>query len=779
MKFFTTSLFTFFLVLGMFSQNLQVNTTTYTPQELIEDILINSGCIENIVITNVVSGAFNDGDKSFGYFSENSGTFPFQNGIVMSTGKLNNVPGPNTSLSDDNAPAWNGDIDLESALGISNTTNATILEFDFVPNADNIRFRYIFASEEYQENNANTCIYSDAFAFLIKPIGGTYTNIAVVPNTNIPVQVTTVHSGIPGACPPTNETYFDGWNNANVPINFNGQTAILTAETTVIPNQVYHIKLVIADEENYRYDSAVFLEAESFNISANLGPDQSFANNNPLCASETFLLDATPLGTNPLGYTWFKDNVIILGETNAQYTVTEMGIYKVAIDYGSGCIAIDEVVVEYADFVQANNTDLYQCTPNTNGIAVFNLFEASQAVTNGDSALQIQNFYTSFFNAENNIAPIESPNSYTNTLPNEIVFAKVISPVSCFAIAQVRLRTSNNITSPYDLVGCSTSPEAATANFNLNDVTTQILNDFDNPDLEVSYHINLASALTNSYTLPTNYTNTQNGFQIIYARISGTLGCEAIAPIHLTVIPVPQFRTPTQFYYCLNTSPETLTIDSGVVGNTSNMTFLWSTGATTSTIEVQEPGTFQVAVTRNRNLNGIVFSCTATNMVTVLSSEVATIDYELSGDYNNQTITIIATGTGDYEYALDNGIGPYQDSPVFENIIGGIHTVYVKDKNGCGIAKKLVYVLNFPKYFTPNNDGYHDTWIVTGQNFENLQLNRIEIYNRYSKLLYIIKAGSGGWDGTYNGKHLPSSDYWYTAVFKNGDFYKSHFALKR
>ncbi|HPE82601.1 MAG TPA: choice-of-anchor L domain-containing protein, partial [Aequorivita sp.] len=279
------------------AQNIQVNATTYTPQQLVEDILIDSGCISNVQITATTSGNFSDSDKSFGYFSANGSNFPFEKGIVMSTGKLQNVPGPNTTLSDDDAPNWPGDSDLENALNISNTTNATIIEFDFVPNADNIKFRYLFASEEYQQGDPNTCIYSDAFAFLIKPIGGTYNNIALVPGTNTPVLVTTVHSGIPGSCPPINETYFEGWNGPNVPINFNGQTKILIAETPVTVNQDYHIKLVIADEANYRYDSAVFLEGGSFNIAANLGPDRSFITNNPLCENETYILDATPQGT--------------------------------------------------------------------------------------------------------------------------------------------------------------------------------------------------------------------------------------------------------------------------------------------------------------------------------------------------------------------------------------------------------------------------------------------------------------------------------------------------
>src|SRR5690606_22299565 len=153
------------------------------------------------VVTNVVGGNFNGADRSYGYFDAGTSSFPFQNGIILSTGRLSNTEGPNTSLSDDDASGWSGDTDLENALNENNTTNATILEFDFIPIASQISFRYIFASEEYQENNSNTCQYSDLFGFLIRPVSEQqYTNIALVPNTQTPVKVTTVHPEIPGGC---------------------------------------------------------------------------------------------------------------------------------------------------------------------------------------------------------------------------------------------------------------------------------------------------------------------------------------------------------------------------------------------------------------------------------------------------------------------------------------------------------------------------------------------------------------------------------------------------
>ncbi len=153
------------LSLFSYSQNISVDSQSYTPQQLIEDILIDSNCIENVVVTNVSGGDFNGSDLSYGYFDASGTAFPFQNGIVLSTGRIINVPGPNNNLSDDDAPNWQGDLDLEYALNESGTTNATILEFDFTSVASQISFRYIFASEEYQENDPNSCQYSDLFGF--------------------------------------------------------------------------------------------------------------------------------------------------------------------------------------------------------------------------------------------------------------------------------------------------------------------------------------------------------------------------------------------------------------------------------------------------------------------------------------------------------------------------------------------------------------------------------------------------------------------------------------
>ncbi len=758
------------------AQNIQVDATTYSPQQLIESILIDSGCIENVEVTNIVGGNFADGDKSYGYFNGNGSDFPFQKGLVLSTGKLKHVPGPNTTLSDDDAPGWIGDRDLEAALDISGTVNATIIEFDFIPRADNISFRYIFASEEYQQGDRNTCRYSDAFAFLIKPIGGRYTNIALVPGTDTPVLVTTVHSGIPGSCPPINERYFEGWNGRDAPINFNGQTKVLLAESPVVVNQAYHIKLVIADQTNYRYDSAVFLEGGSFNISANLGRDRSFTNYNPICENETFLLDATPIGNTPISYKWFRNEILIIGEISAQFLVSEEGIYKVEIDYGVGCVATGEVLIEYSGPVLVQNTQLYQCEPTANGLATFNLFDSEPSIINGDRLLRVHSFHKTLEDAENNVFPILNSRQYRNSQPDEVVFARVLSDYGCVGVAQVTLKTTTNSVSSFSLIACSNEGTPGFATFHFSDITSELRNIFGN-NARVSYYASYTDAILQTNILALPFINTRANSQTIYGRISGNSGCLGTTEIELNVVNTPEFDGDGIYVYCENIFPQTITLSSGLIGSISNIQFLWSTGETTSEIQVNESGTYSVSVIRNRMIDGELYSCTGSRNFLVLESEPAQASYELSGSFGDQTLTVSVIGLGDYLYSLNNGL--FQESPIFEHLRPGNYLLSVLDKNGCDTTSITVYVLGFPNYFTPNDDGHNDYWQIKGLDRGELQLEHVLIFDRFGKMIHILNLNSRGWDGYYNGNPMPSSDYWFKASFKDGSVYKGHFTLKR
>jgi len=774
MRLFLTFLVVCFYTNLVSSQYIEVQDN-FMAQQLVEDVLINSPCAN--VSNFSVSGW--DEFPSYGYFSSGSSDFPFENGVLLTTGKALSAIGPNNSLLSEGSTSWLGDLDLEQAIGESNTINATVLEFDFLPIANKISFEYIFSSEQYFDyNNPNQCNFSDGFAFLLKEANSQnqYQNLAVVPGTTIPVKVTTIR-GEGTICQPANQQFFDAFNGMEHPTNYNGQTKILRAEALVNPGTLYHIKLVVADQGNPFYDSAIFLGGGSFSVENDLGPDRLLATGTPLCFGENLVLDATYAGNNQ--YQWFRDGVALAGENNPTYTVTEEGFYEVEIEIeNNSCDIKGSIRIEYDSMINIENTTLIQCEENNSGVAVFNLFDASDSITGGDNNLQISGFFTTLSNAQNNIAPIQNPTSYTNTENNQQVYARVVLPSGCSAVATLTLSTTTNFLSPIEVVSCSLTGNPQLALFDLNDPATEIQNTY-GASIEVSFHLTLEAALQGIQPLPFGFTNTQAGLQTIFARLVNDTGCFGIVPIYLTVIASPQFSGPDIVTYCLNTFPAPLVLSSSVVGDVSDYSFQWSTGAFTPTISITEPGEYTVNVSFTQNYNGQNYTCTSTRTITVISSELPQLSYELTGSFGNQTAVITAIGSGNYLFALNNENGPYQESNVFEGLKGGVYTVYVLDLNGCGIASIRIFVLGFPNYFTPNNDGINDYWTIRGINLRNSLLESVVIFDRHGKILHWLDFNTFGWDGTYRGRPMPSSDYWFKATFQDGSIYRGHFTLKR
>lgn len=757
-----------------FAQNVQVDSQTYSPQQLIETILIGNNCISNVVVTNVSGGNFGASDQSYGYFSANGSSFPFQSGVVLSTGRLSNVEGPNTTLSDDNAPNWLGDADLETSLNENNTTNATVIEFEFTSIASQISFRYLFASEEYQINNANTCQYSDLFGFLIKNVTDTqYTNIALIPNTQTPVKVTTVHPTISNGCAAQNETYFGSWNNNTAPINFNGQTAVLTATATIIPNETYHVKLVIADEQNYRYDSAVFLEAGSFELSTDLGVNQLISTNNPLCENETLVLNANQ--PNASSYKWFKNDVELLSETNSTYTVVDAGTYNVEITLQNNCTSYGEISVEYSSSPTVNNTSLIACDDNQDALSVYNLLDAEQAILNNNNNLSITNFYVNRLDAEQNVNEIFNPSSFNNTLPQQVVYARIENQLGCFSVAEITLNISNNNITIPDYEVCDEDNDGFVS-FNLTTLKSNIQPNIP-ANASISFYKTIQDVFNETNELNGNYTNTTRLSETIYVKIKNGIDCFALTTVLLRTKITPELLNDETIFYCLNNFPQTRTLNAGLQnGSGNNPTYQWFFNSallpeTGSSIQINQTGNYTVLVTFSN-------SCSASRNISVTPSNTATIEaVNISQATTNNTITVSVSGEGNYQFALDTPI--FQNESTFKNVTPGFHTVYVYDVNGCGIVQKIVAVLGFPKFFTPNNDGFNDTWKPLGISAQFNADADVKIFNRYGKLIKQINPLDVGWNGTVRNNLMPNDDYWYVVTLSDGSIFKGHFSLKR
>ena len=150
---------------------------------------------------------------------------------------------------------------------------------------------------------------------------------------------------------------------------------------------------------------------------------------------------------------------------------------------------------------------------------------------------------------------------------------------------------------------------------------------------------------------------------------------------------------------------------------------------------------------------------------------------------NNIVEIVVANPNGSYEYAINGG--EFQDDPVFNNVPPGVNTVIINDKNGCGITEPIEFlVVGYPKFFTPNADGIHDRWNVYG--ISTLIDPVVFIFDRYGKLLKQIDETTVGWDGTFNGRPMPSSDYWFRMDYSRDEdgiivarSVRTHFTLKR
>lgn len=672
------------------AQSIAINDSK-SAQELIENVLIKSNCL---VITNPVArgDTFTTGKASYGSFSNQGGSFPFSEGVVLSTWSAKHSEnGPSAQDKAMNGDSrWSGDADLESALGIIApyfTKNATVLEFDFIAKTDFISFNYIFASNEYRDYFP--CEFSDGFAFLIKEkaSSGPYKNIAVIPNSTIPVASTNVHPVVPpynqlgvirAGCPASNENYFEGYNNNLSPINYYGQTKVLNAQSAVISGITYHIKLVIADYRNEQYDSAVFLEAGSFAPKINLGPDQT------LCFNEKTILD-TGLSNSAYSYEWFKDGGGTSIGSTSTLEVDSPGTYSVNISLAAGCIAVGKVKISYKNPILKTLT---QCG-DSSGTALFDLTQMTSSV-NISSNNSIK-YYSDLSGTE-----ITNPTTYKST--TNTVYASITSATAeCLDFVELKLNVLTISNAVQTVTFCDNDAiDDGTRVFHLtNEISPKITPAVAAPYLVEGYYSFLDDAVNKENKLNNNYTNIPN--QNIFARVENGIDCYSIYEIELNVT---------------------------------------------------------------------AYNTTSPNII----NEVIINDFS-----GNNSVEIKTIGTGPFEYSLD-GI-TFQDESLFTNVRPGDYIVYVRDNTSCGISTTKVYVLDYPRFFTPNADGYNDLWKI--KNLDLYPMALITIFDRYGKLLKQLNATSSGWNGSYNGIPLPADDYWFHIKLADSKTIKGHFSLKR
>ncbi|SFU37098.1 gliding motility-associated C-terminal domain-containing protein [Pustulibacterium marinum] len=506
-----------------------------TPEELIEDVLFQ-GCIEISNVSSPINGNIN-GLNSFGYFQKSNSNFPFEDGLVLTTGNANSTGNSfNTTPLNEGETSWGSDPDLEEVLGVSSTMNTTVIEFDFITASNNISFNYILASEEYL--NDYPCNYSDSFAFLIKPSDNSapYTNITLVPDTDTPVSTQNIRPEIVGFCGALNQEYFDGFNVGDT--NYNGRTAVLTAQTTIQPNVSYHIKLAIADQFDENFDSAVFIEGNTFSTQVDLGDVVNTCN-------DVYELN-TGIDNSEAVFSWsFEGNPLPF--TTPSITATESGTYSVSVSvpYASSICEIEDAVVVNLNGVEDSSpvTDLEVCEQTNNILpTTFDLTLKNEELS---ASVPFENATITYYISEEDA--LNNDNSITNysgTTPTTI-WAKIQDPISqCIAYNSfdLILNTPPVLLEPDNLLVCDDDNDGH-AYFELSEAGNQATSY--NSNLSISYYTSLGNAVDEQEAIESYYQNVSNPQTIYIKATNNDTGCSSITTVTLEIGTGPELLNST------------------------------------------------------------------------------------------------------------------------------------------------------------------------------------------------------------------------------------------
>lgn len=707
----------------------------YTPEQLVKDILINGGTacttanVSNVTVSP--NHAVYDEDRFWGYFHKGTTNFPFKDGIVLSTGFAKEAGNEFINLLSQNVNTGS-DPDLVAATNPTVTLkNAVALEFDFIPNSTQVKFNYIFASEEYT-SDFPCSDYSDAFALLLKKVGDpAYVNLAVLPGTAGPVSATNiVPAGNGFSCGPINEAYFGGMNKPHVGINFYGRTIPLTATADVIPGQTYHFKMVLADAQDTGHDSAVFLEGGSFDIGIKIVDEAGVGlpGSINVCDNAPKVLKAQVATIPGMTFQWYKDGVLIPGATSATYIATAPGVYTVKVMIpGNQCPGEATIKIIGGTSPTVQPATLKLCTTPT--VTTFNLEDAKPLISTTPGA--VFRFYANLADAQ------AQNNSYITALTNyngtdgQVLHVLVSNGAFCSRITTLTLRKEATpvvtLTAPR-LKICEGESLLLTASGGVT--------------YEWSDSSTTAGIRTVSPTQTTTYT--------VYAI--GAQGCKSLVPATIKVEVVPAIVSTLKGGHICQGDKILLNAGSGPA-----YTYQWSTGEITQSITVDTPGEYSVTIN-----NGVCSKEFKTQVIKAVVPEVINVDYN---DKGTMILTASNPSNGVLEYSIDNGV-TWQASNVFTDVPKNkVISIRVRVKyTSCeGFLEFFTFVMK--NVITPNGDNIND--IIDFRGISDYKDFSGKVFDRYGREVFKAERIRPYWDGYFQGKRLPTASYWYQVTYED------------
>jgi len=748
-------------------------STTQTPDQLVQNVLVGTGVTVTNVTFNSPAAALNIGE-----FINGGGTnIGLSKGIILASGDVNNANGPNDQGGAGNATNTGTDIDLENLIPGYTINDAAVLEFDFVPLADTIRFRYVFGSEEYPEFVSSS--FNDVFGFFVdgpNPTGGFYVkeNIALIPGTTLPVTIDNVNN----VTPSFPQYYIDNTNGAT--IQYDGFTVVLTATVVVIPCQTYHLKLAIADAGDQILDSGVFLEANSFSSNAiivnttySIGNISTIAGESAIegCndAKITFTLlnpvtDSTWIpfdtiygsATNGVDFPFINDSVLILpGSKVGEIVISPIldGIPEptetVIIVVPTSACTVDTVVVPIADYEIITTTSTND-TMICQGIAFLQTLPSG-----GRPPYDFTWTPSTYLNQANIQNPMAFPPSTTTYFvnigdstgcPHAIDSVKVIVdllPLISFV--------------PDIFKGCG---PPVTVNF------------IDNCSPNVNDYIWQFGDGNFDYVASPTHTYDSAGVFDVTLTVKTTTGC---ASTFTNAGLITVFQEPRVDPIAI--PPEgcnPLTVEFTISSVDSINYFVWNYDDGTNNDSIKEPThIFDQSGIYNVNLTaGTPDGCFKNFIVPVNVYIEPVADFIVipdSASINQPPLQFIDQSTDASYWYWDFGDG---STSTLQNPFHGFPStgdfdvlLVVTSSQGC--LDSVMYTipvfddqLTCPNVITPNGDGINERFVV--ENLEYYLDTRLVVYNRWGKKVYDKDSYQNDWDG----QGLADGTYFFVLQYK-------------
>jgi gliding motility-associated-like protein len=660
-----------------------------TPTQLVQNVLLGPGVFAwNITYT---------GDPgAIGSFNGASSNIGLPSGILLTSGSINNAPGPNVQGGITTANGTPGDPDLNAIMAPTLSQDACVLEFDFIPMGDSLNFKFVFASDEYAEY-ANSSI-NDGFGFFLTGISAAYptTNLAVLPSTTTPVTINTINCQNNSPfyiCNDPNNTlcpasYGCPTTSVGTTVEYDGFTTVLVARAQVICGESYHIKIAIADGSDQILDSGVFLEGGSFTSTSTITMSStvSFGGNDTVmyegCSEATVIFDRgvsglqnadtvyytiTGTGSNGLDYSFIADSVYFPpGQDTAFITID----------------ALADALVEGTETVTLTAVFINSCTGASDTTSITLYLQDAPPLTVTASA-------DTFI-----------------TCPGEII------PLSAQAAGGVGI-------GGYDYTW--------------------------NPSIGTGPNVNASPTVTTTYTV-----SATDSCGIVTATDQVTI----------TVLPYtePQVSVNSDAI-CLGDSTMLVAFIQGGLpqyevswtnGFGTNDTIVVSP-ATDSTYTVTitdfcgNQATASGSVTISSTVAGFSYLHVTNSVLNFLNQSAANV-VSWQWDFGDGSGTSTLPNPN---YTYDD-TGTYTIQLVVTDIAGCVDTV-----TQTVIVLPDMYFY-FPSAFTPNNDGKNDVFTGYGLGIEKYELL---IFNRWGELLFKSEDMSKGWDGKLQGKLVQEDVY--------------------